>query len=278
MGGAVLTALLQAQDRGSSRVSQIKVSVATQKSTKQLQATFGRSLRTVSFQAGHSVEAAAGADFVLLAHKPYQLHHILGQNGMAQSLAGKLVLSILAGISVNQIHEALKLHQDNDVETDPPHVVRAIPNIGARVGESLTIMCCQETEDASANLEVATWLFEQMGQVTSVPEATFGVATVLTGACYALTTVALEGMLDGAVAEGLSRFQATQVAAQCLNGLAKMLAQKMHPATVRESVSSPSGATMQGIMTLEKHAVRGAFADAIVCATHHVGAMGSRQD
>lgn len=101
-------------------------------------------------------------------------------------------------------------------------MIRAIPNMGARINESMTLI--PDPHDASAELvELTTWLFEQIGRVAEVSEAAYDVGAVMTGACYALTTVALEGLVDGALQQGLPRSVALEIAAQCFKGLARML-------------------------------------------------------
>jgi pyrroline-5-carboxylate reductase len=58
--------------------------------------------------------------------------------------------------------------------------------------------------------------------------------------------------------------------AQCLLGLAKMLKDGHHPAVLRESISSPRGCTIQGLLAVERAGVRSAFADSIIAGTGHL--------
>jgi pyrroline-5-carboxylate reductase len=274
MATGILTGFLERMQTGDAPVSSIAACVRSDKSADRLRQAFQSHKDRVQVLVRGNVKAAASADIVLLSHKPYQLQRVLGEPGMAQALRGKKIISILAGVTTAQIRSSLPPTED-DARID---IIRAMPNIGARLGESMTLI--SDPFDVSTELlSFTTGLFEMIGRVAEVPEATYDVATVLTGACYALTTVAVEGLMDGAVQQGMPRPLALEIAAQCFKGLTTMLQQGEHPAVVRESISSPGGATITGIVELERHSVRSAFTDAVIKATVHTKTMASeRQD
>lgn len=148
--------------------------------------------------------------------------------------------------------------------------------------------------------------FSLVGRTMVLPTVQYNVATVLVGAAIALTTVAVDGLLDGAVAEGIPRAQALEMVGQCLLGTGLMLGAgrknkmeqleggeqekgvngkaakdeetNLHPAVLREKVSSPQGCTIQGLLEVERRGVRSAMADAVVKATQHLKGMGKEQD
>ena len=75
-------------------------------------------------------------------------------------------------------------------------------------------------------------------------------------------------MIDAGVHIGLSRDAAAKLATQTLLGsgeLAKQLAD-IHPAELRNRVTSPGGTTAAGIQQLELAGLRGAFVSAIESA------------
>ena len=65
-------------------------------------------------------------------------------------------------------------------------------------------------------------------------------ATLLAGG-LAFLSVAVEGMVDGAVSEGVEREEALQMAASCLAGLSKLLEGGESPGGVRGKVATPGG-------------------------------------
>lgn len=80
-------------------------------------------------------------------------------------------------------------------------------------------------------------------------------------------TVAVDGLLDGAVAEGMKRSEAMELVAGMLRGCAELLGNGGHPAVLREEIASPKGTTIRGLMELERGGVRGAFGRAVIEAS-----------
>ena len=155
----------------------------------------------------------------------------------------------------------------------------------------------EPTDVPQEYVDFVTALFSRIGKVLLLPGVQFEVAVVLVGAAIAFTTVAVEGLLDGAVAEGVPRSRALEMVGQCLVATGMALGggkddgnekegkegegerrEVMHPAVLRESVSSPRGCTIQGLLEVESRGVRGAMAAAIVRAVKHLSGMGRQQD
>ena len=76
-----------------------------------------------------------------------------------------------------------------------------------------------------------------------------------------------EAMADGAVAAGLPRQQAHYIAKRTLAGTAALLhEQQLHPAQLKDMVSSPGGTTIAGIRALESGGLRAALMEAVLAA------------
>jgi pyrroline-5-carboxylate reductase len=70
----------------------------------------------------------------------------------------------------------------------------------------------------------------------------------------------IEAMIDGGVAAGLPRAIAHKLAIQTMLGTAQLLIQAdMHPAVLKDRVTSPGGTTITGITQLELRGVRSAM-------------------
>lgn len=274
MANAILSALLDFIGTKDSPIRKVLACTKTLESGTRLQKIFANQGAKVEIIIDNNVRAAGLADIVLLGHKPHSLNVVLGQRGMANALEGKLVISILAGITEAQIRGVLIPARAGK----PPHVIRVMPNIAAQIKQSTTVMSEPDPKSPTAMVNVTKWMFEKIGKVSIVPESMFGIATVLTGACIALTTVAIDGILDAAVIEGMTRPKAQELVSQCLLGTSMLLTEGMHPAVLRESISFPRGCTIQAVTQLERSNVRSAFTDAVLKGIDHEKGMGKNQD
>lgn len=98
-------------------------------------------------------------------------------------------------------------------------------------------------------------------------------ATALAGSGPAFCLLMLEGLIDGAVAMGIPRKDATTMAAQTMKGAALGVMggeygddeyySGTHLTILRNQVTTPGGCTMAGLMTLEEEGVRGSIARCI---------------
>lgn len=169
---------------------------------------------------------------------------------VASQLKGKarLLLSVLAGVTLQQLSDAIK--------TDA--VVRAMPNLAAEVGASVTAL----TGDEHYREEVEVILRGAGDVVWLESETALDIATALAGSGPAYLAIVAEALIDGAVGQGLPRAEATRLTQGLFKGFGALV-EKQSPTTIKERVMSPGGTTAAGCGVLEAHAVRAAFADAI---------------
>ncbi|KAL3464124.1 pyrroline-5-carboxylate reductase dimerization-domain-containing protein [Aspergillus heterothallicus] len=274
MGSAILSGILNAtsatKNSEQSPFSRIIACTKSQRSADKLKTRFDGHLSPVKldFVANDNGTAAAQADVVILGCKPYLVDAVLAEDGLCEALAGKLIVSIIAGKTIGVLTEGIaKNHSRSNTETSTV-VVRAIPNVAAGVRESMTVVELPETASQS-QVKTIEWMFSQIGMVKVIGGDLFDCGSMLM-ASLATISVAVDGILDGCVAEGMRRAEASEMTAQCLLGLAKMLKDGHHPAVLRENISSPRGCTIQGLLTVEKAGVRSAYADSIIVGTGHL--------
>jgi pyrroline-5-carboxylate reductase len=87
--------------------------------------------------------------------------------------------------------------------------------------------------------------------------------------------VFLEARADGGVMMGLPRQEALELAAQTMQGAARMVMQSgMHPAAIKDSVTTPGGCTIAGLLNLEDGKVRSTVARTIQAAAEHASGLG----
>jgi pyrroline-5-carboxylate reductase len=196
--------------------------------------------------------------------KPQHMESVLDNEPMRGALAGKLVVSIAAGVRLSQLEGWLPRSQ----------VIRAMPNTPAVIGEGMTIIARGKgVNDTQAR--VAQEIFCAVGRCTELDESNMDVITALNGSGPAFAYLVLEALADGAVMMGLRRDVAFNVAAQMLQGSARMVLESgLHPAALKDQVTTPAGCTIAGLLTLEDGRIRSVLARAVEEATRVAGRLG----
>jgi pyrroline-5-carboxylate reductase len=181
---------------------------------------------------------------LLLCVKPGNLESV------AKQLKGKakLLLSVLAGVPLEKLKKKIKSKA----------VVRAMPNLAASVGASMTTL----TGDAD-HREEAEVLMRGAGEVLWLEsEKEIDIATALAGSGPAYLALIAEALADGAVNQGLKRDDAMKVMQGLFGGFGKLI-QEIHPALLKDGVMSPGGTTAAGYAALEKGKVRAGCIEAV---------------
>ncbi|KAK4040906.1 pyrroline-5-carboxylate reductase dimerization-domain-containing protein [Parachaetomium inaequale] len=234
-------------------------------SVKKLKATFAAHLNSVTIAQNANVASVQKSDVILLACKPYMVQEVLSDPGMAAALEGKLLISILAGVTESQLESTLATA--NGGEPARCRVVRAMPNTASLIRESMTVIGISNPPLDPDTLGLVTWIFKRIGEVVYLPPSTMDVCTSLCGSGPAFFALMLEAAIDGAVAMGLPRAEAQRMAAQTMKGAAGLVLNGDHPALLRDKVSTPGGCTIGGLLVLEEGRVRGTVARAVREAT-----------
>ncbi|EEP81457.1 pyrroline-5-carboxylate reductase [Uncinocarpus reesii 1704] len=213
-----------------------------------------------------NIRGVQEADVIILGCKPFMLKDVLSVPGMREALKGKLLVSILAGVTAEQIEDTL--YKDTDIpDVDKCRVVRAMPNTAAMVRESMTVIGESNPPLPPHWESLVNWIFSRIGRVVTLPAAKMDASTSVAGSGPAFAALVLEAIADGGVAMGLPRAEAQAMAAQVLRGTASMVQHGEHPALIREKVSTPGGCTIGGLMVLEEDGVRGKISKAVRQAT-----------
>jgi pyrroline-5-carboxylate reductase len=221
-----------------------------------------------------NVKGVQESDVVLLGCKPQMFREILSAPGMKEALSGKLLISILAGVTAEQIEQLL---YGSDMPSDACRVVRAMPSTASFVRESMTVIANSDPPLPLHFSALVTWIFTRIGRVVNLPPTTMDVSTALCGSGPAFMAIILEAFADGAVAMGLPRAEAQLMAAQTMRGTAELILNGEHPAVLKDKVSTPGGCTIEGIFALEDGRVRSTGARAIREATYKASGLGKKK-
>lgn len=204
---------------------------------------------------------AARAELCVLAVKPQQLDAVV--RDLAPALGkGHLLVSIAAGKTTTHIESLVPAGR----------VVRVMPNIACLVGAGMNVFT-RGTRATEEDAAVVSRLLSCCGQALELPESLFDAVTALSGSGPAFFAYLLDRLVDGAVAEGLSRDQALRLASQTMAGTAQLLmAGTLQPADLAAAVTSARGTTAAGREVLET----ADMADAL-CRTIRAAARRSRE-
>ncbi|HMU55341.1 MAG TPA: pyrroline-5-carboxylate reductase [Nitrospira sp.] len=203
------------------------------------------------------------ADLVILAVKPQVLPRVLKEIGAL--LAGKVVVSIAAGVPIRAIAE---------LAPGVRGIIRAMPNQPVFVREGMTALTGGHAMSDS-DVSFVRAMFEAVGRVVEVDERLMDAVTGLSGSGPAYVFQAIEALADGGVKMGLPRRTAELLAAQTVLGAARMvLESREHPATLKDRVASPGGTTIAGLHRLEQGGFRATLMGAVEAATRRSEELG----
>ncbi len=204
----------------------------------------------------NNIEAVKAADIVLLAVKPKEIRGLLSE---VSGTVGKqhLVISIAAGVPIGFIEQRLP----------KARVIRAMPNIAVMVHEAITALAPGKSA-STEDMEMAKALFSSVGKCVVVEESAMDAVTGLSGSGPGFVFTMIEALADGGVKAGLPHDLALLLAAQTMLGSAKMVLETgQHPAQLRNSVATPAGTTIEGLLIIEESGVRATLIKAVDAAT-----------
>ena len=205
---------------------------------------------------GSNRELASISDVVIVCVKPSQVEAVARE--IAHDLRpDALVVSAAAAISTAALQEWTG---------GTAAIVRAMPNMPARIGQGMTALAAGTNADAS-HLELARELFATLGRVVVVEERLMDAVTGISGCGPAYVYLIVEALAEAGVSLGLPRAVALELAAQTLLGSAAMVLQTgIHPAALKDEVTTPAGCTIDGLLALENGGLRSTLVRAVTAA------------
>lgn len=206
----------------------------------------------------------AGSGQVILAVKPQMLGVVAAELGpilLREAQAGtptRVVISILAGMTSANIHEALGGHA---------RVVRTMPNTPAQVRVGMSAVAVGAGA-AAGDESFATSLLGSCGEVIRLPEDLLDAFTALAGSGPAYIFYLAEAMAKAGQSLGFSPEQADTIARQTVLGSARLLADspEVSAQELRARVTSKKGTTQAATDVLTDAGLLGIFQRALTAA------------
>lgn len=243
MGSAILTG---AFENGTCQPSQVWVADKFNEKVREF------SKKNKCHAAKDAADVVRNADVILLAVKPQDLAETAAAIRPFLK-SNKIIISILAGVKI----AGLKKHLGGAI------LVRAMPNLGAQVGASVTALYSSQR----AALKLAETLFTACGSTVILDEKHFDVVTAVSGSGPAYFFLMMELLFDFARKNGIDEKSARQLAVQTALGagcLASVSADS--PAILRERVTSKKGTTHAALSVLKSRQFPKIFSSALSAA------------
>jgi len=213
--------------------------------------------------------AVKGADIVLLGLKPQTVGEVL-QDIVGEIGKDTLIISVAASVPTSYLEQHLESGNGGSKKVA---VVRAMPNTPSMVGCGMTGIC-RGAHAGPEHLEIARAMFDAVGRTVVVDEKNMDAVTGLSASGPAFAYIILESLAEAGVKVGLPRDVATLLAAQTMKGSASVVLETGdHPALLKDSVTTPAGCTIDGILELEEGKLRVTLIKAVVKATSRAGEL-----
>ena len=176
-------------------------------------------------------EAAADADIVIIAVKPWKVEEVLKPLRLRQP---QILVSVAAGLTFEEMT-----------------IFRIIPNTAISERASMTLVAARNASEAQVSSIMN--LFNEMGRSMLIEEKLFAAATSLTSCGIAYVLKYVQAAMQAGVEMGIKPQDAMKMLAQTLEGAAQLLLsnEQTHPALEIEKVTTPGGITIKGVNELE---------------------------
>ena len=219
-------------------------------------------IRTVADNA----DAVREADVILLGIKPQMLERV-GREIGPHLRRGQLVLSVLAGATTLALTTILGHDQ----------VVRSMPNTAARLGKGVTVWYATPETTEQQRAQAAALLGALGHQLEVDDEKMVAMATAVSGTGPTYVFLVMEALIDAAVHLGFPRHIAHDLVIETLEGSTLFAKQSgMHPAELRNMVTSPGGTSAAALHELESGRLRTVLSEAVWAAFRRTVELGDQ--
>jgi len=189
----------------------------------------------------NNLEAAAFADYIILAVKPFQIKDVLTLLLPKLDAKKHVLVSVITGVWVKDIEEVI----GNQFP-----IFRAMPNTAIAIQESMT--CISDSNATKEQKEFVGNVFDKLGKTVFIEEKLMDAATVLAASGTAFAMRYIRANIQAGIEIGFSAANASLIAAQTVKGAADLLQKKgSHPEQEIDKVTTPKGCTIAGLNEME---------------------------
>lgn len=203
-----------------------------------------------------NIDAAKNADIILLAVKPYNIEAVATEISKHINPTSQIVASLATGIEILAIKELLP---------EGTSVFRAMPNITADIGKSIT--CIAQINESDDSVKMIDEFFSYIGKDVFIDESLMEAATIL-GACgTAYVMRFIRAMIQGGIQIGFDAETAQTIVNHTVEGAAKhLILRDDHPEQAIDKVTTPKGCTIVGLNEMEHEGFSSSLIKGIVAS------------
>lgn len=202
---------------------------------------------------------ATESDLVVLAVTPNVAPAVLNEIKDVLKDGQTTLISIVAGLSLDAMAQI--------VGPKVP-ILRTLPNVNVEIGAGMTAVAANQNL-SGGRLTSALGVFGAIGTTTQLAEDQFGIFSALAGSSPAYVDLFVDSLSRAGVKYGLTKQQATQIAAQATLGSAKMILKSDKvPFALIDQVASPGGSTVAGLLAMEEAGLMTAVVKGIDATVH----------
>jgi len=215
-----------------------------------------------------AVESLPGKNsMVILCVKPQRIKSVSAELKGA-ILPEQLVISIVAGATIEMISEALDNHS----------IVRAMPNTPSQIGAGMTTWTCTSAVEENRQAQVKELLSALGKEIFVETENMIDMATSLSATGPTYIFMVMEALTDAGVHLGFSREMAKELVQETMLGSVRFAMEShKHPAELRNMVTSPGGTSADAIYQMEKGGLRTVLSKAVYSAYQKAVALGQKK-
>ena len=192
----------------------------------------------------------------LLSVKPQQLKEITELN--SNKANENLLISILAGVSINKLVQKFPNHK----------CVRVVTNIPITVGKGLTGITWGESL-SDDDIKFTKKLFQYSSKIYELAEEYLDIFLALTSSGPAIIALIIEALSDGGLSGGLQKQISEELVMEMILGTISLLKENnLSTAELKNMVTSPGGTTISALRVLEKKSFRSALIESIISASN----------
>ncbi len=196
-------------------------------------------------------EAVTGADFIILAVKPWLIKPVVSELKLKSK---QIIISVAAGIPFEELAHY--------VADKTMTMFRLIPNTAISELESMTLIASRNATHEQEQLMLD--IFNQMGLAMLIPEEKIAATTSMTSCGIAYVLKYIQAAMQAGIELGVYPKDGMRMVAQSVKGAAELILNNdTHPSVEIDKVCTPGGITIKGINELDHEGFSSAIIKAI---------------